>query len=694
MRREVEQTGKKLFQYALLFKRPILLALLLLALAVSTELMAPYIAKTMIDQNIEGIEKGWREVPANGPNAVHYNGKWYKRDDRLAPGDRPTDTASIVQVGRSYYWLPGPPPQEGKRVVEGGRLTVTTDSGQTSEYAVQPLSRSEVYAFYKPEIPRMLMMAGAYFVLLALAAFFTYGQRRLLQTSANRVVQRMREDVFAHIQRLPVRYFDNLPAGKVVSRVTNDTEAVRELFVAVLANFFSGAIYITATMAALFLLDTRLALIALPLVPLLPVWIIVYRRFAGTYNSVIRSKLSDINAMINESIQGMPIIQAFRREQRTIKEFDELNGEYYTYQNRLLSLNALTSHNMVNLIRNIVFIVVLWMFWGGSLRQVVSVGVLYAFIEYMNRMFQPIVGVVNQLANLETARVSAGRVFELLEQPGIEVASGSIPRYKGDVAFENVSFAYNKGDYVLHDISFRARQGETVALVGHTGSGKSSILNLLFRFYDVEEGRITIDGMDTRDIPKQMLRRHMGIVLQDPFLFTGTIASNVSLDTPGITRERVEQALKDVGAYDMFMALPGGLDHPVIEKGSTLSAGQRQLISFARALAHDPAIFILDEATSSIDTETEAVIQQALDVVKKGRTTFVIAHRLSTIRSADHILVLDRGRIVESGNHETLMQKGGKYYAMYQLQSGAAPSPAETPAPAEPGAPVPSHSTR
>ncbi|AJY74686.1 ABC transporter ATP-binding protein [Paenibacillus beijingensis] len=668
-------TGKKLFQYALIFKRPILFALLLLALAVSTELLGPYIAKTMIDQNIEGIEKGWREVPANGPNAVYYDGKWYKRADRIAPGDRPGASASVLQVGRSYYWLSGTLPLDGKREVEGGKLTITAADGQTAEYTVKPLSRSEVYGFYKPEIPRLLMMAGAYFALLALAACFTYGQRLLLQTSANRIVQRMREDVFAHIQRLPVGYFDNLPAGKVVSRVTNDTEAVRELFVAVLANFFAGIIYIAATMGALFLLDTKLALIALPLLPLLVVWIVVYRRFAGKYNTVIRSKLSDINAMINESIQGMPIIQAFRRQKSTAKEFDELNEEFFSYQSKLLSLNSLTSHNLVNVIRNIIFIIVLWMFWGDSLEAVVSVGVLYAFIEYMNRMFQPIVGIVNQLANLETARVSAGRVFELLDQPGTDVTSGTMPRYRGEVAFENVSFAYNNNDYVLRDISFHARQGETVALVGHTGSGKSSVLNLLFRFYDIEEGRITVDGKDIRDIPKQLLRQHMGIVLQDPFLFTGTIASNISLDTPGMTRERIEQALRDVGAYDMFMALPGGLDHPVIEKGSTLSAGQRQLISFARALAHDPAILILDEATASIDTETEAVIQAALDVLKKGRTTFVIAHRLSTIRAADQILVLDRGRIVESGNHDTLMLRGGKYYAMYQLQSGVSPSP-------------------
>lgn len=243
-----------------------------------------------------------------------------------------------------------------------------------------------------------------------------------------------------------------------------------------------------------------------------------------------------------------------------------------------------------------------------------------------------------------------------------------MPRYRGGVAFEKVSFAYKEGEDVLKNINFQAGQGDTIALVGHTGSGKSSILNLLFRFYDVERGRITIDGKEIRDIPVQHLRQHMGIVLQDPFLFTGTIASNVSLNHPGISREKVIQALKDVGAYEMFQSLPKGIDEPVLEKGSTLSAGQRQLISFARALAFDPAILILDEATASIDTETEMIIQKALEVLKRGRTTFVIAHRLSTIRHADQILVLDHGQIVERGNHEQLIQQGGKYFAMYQLQ--------------------------
>jgi ATP-binding cassette, subfamily B, multidrug efflux pump len=667
----MEGTGKRLFRYAVLYKNTIIIALILLAFSVCTEMAGPLIAKRMIDRNILGIEKPWHQVRETGRYSVEYQGVRYKREDHFNAGEEKGPEARILMVGRDYYWIQASVHAEGLKEAENGYVRITGDEG-AAVYPAVKLSRDELFRFYQPEFPGLLIMSGAYFGLLVIGAAFTYGQRLFLQTSANRIVQRMREDVYAHIQRLPIGYYDNLPAGKVVSRITNDTEAVRELFVAVLANFFSGVVYITAILGALFLLDKRLALFALPMVPILIVWIMVYRRIAGRYNKVIRTKLSDINGMINESIQGMPIIQAFRRQGQTETEFETHNKEFFSYQTKMLNLNSITSHNLVNFFRNLIFLLVIWLFWGGSLGEFVSVGVLYAFIDYMNRMFQPIVGIVNQLTNLESARISAERVFQLLDEGGRDVAPGSIPRYNGEVAFDHVHFAYKENEWVLKDISFQAAQGETVALVGHTGSGKSSILNLLFRFYEIERGSITIDGMDIRDIPHQHLRRHMGIVLQDPFLFTGTIASNVSLDDPGITRERVEQALKDVGAYEMFLRLPGGIDEPVIEKGSTLSAGQRQLISFARALAFDPAILILDEATASIDTETEALIQQALDVLKKGRTTFVIAHRLSTIRQADQILVLDHGRIAERGSHDGLMELQGKYFGMYQLQQGNA----------------------
>lgn len=571
-------TSKRLYLYALKFKKPILIGLFLLTLAVLTDIAGPFIAKYIID---------------------HY----------MEPGNLEAEPIA---------WL-----------------------------------------------------LALFFLLAVLTAVFRYFMFLSLQRGANRVVQQMRKDVFGHIQKLPVYYFDTLPAGKVVARVTNDTEAVRNLYVTVLSQFATSIISIAGVYIALFILNWKMASFTLILIPIVYIWMILYRKYASAYNHVIRTKIADINAMINESINGMTIIQAFRRENQMKKEFAEMNEEHYEYNRKLLVLDSATAHNLVNVMRLIMFAVFIFYFGTQSmtLPEAVSAGTLYAFVDYITRLFNPIVNIVNQFSQLERSLVAGSRVFELLEQDGEEVSKKRVPRYEGNVVFENVSFAYKGDDYVLKNLNFEAKKGETVALVGHTGSGKSSIMNLLFRFYDPQKGRIMIDGTDLANLPRQAVRDHMGIVLQDPYLFTGTIASNVSLNDERITRETVEQALTAVGGERVLKNLEKGLDEPVIEKGSTLSSGQRQLISFARALAFDPAILILDEATSNIDSETEEIIQHAMEVLKEGRTTFIIAHRLSTIKNADKILVLDRGEIVEYGTHDELIALGGRYETMYRLQA-------------------------
>ncbi|WP_221568812.1 ABC transporter ATP-binding protein [Alkalihalobacillus sp. TS-13] len=669
--------GKRLFQYALRYKKMIIMALAMLTIAVSAELTGPFIAKKMIDNHILGIEKPWIQVENAGEDTVEYKGNHYIRTEYFDGDVSQYEEVRILQIKRDYFFINEPIEFDGNRSVDGSSITIEKGN-QKAVYEAEELSTDQLLAFYRPEVKWLIYLSAFYMGLLVVSAIFTYWQKYILQKSANRIIQNMRTDVFGQIQRLPVNYFDNLPAGKVVSRITNDTEAIRELYVTVLAQFFTGIIYIFGILTALFFLDVRLAMICSVIIPIMFVWIIMYRRYASKYNHLIRQRLSDLNAMINESIQGMTIIQAFRRQKQTTDEFEKINEEYFSYRNKLLSLDALMSHNLVNLLRNVAFVTLIWYFGGASLTATtaVSVGVLYAFVDYLNRLFQPITGIVTQLANLEQALVSGERVFRLLDREGEDVSDTKISRYKGNVVFDDVTFAYKEDENVLKNISFEAEQGQTVALVGHTGSGKSSIMNLLFRFYDVEHGKIMIDGQDIQTMTRQDLRKHMGIVLQDPFLFTGTIASNVSLDDPSITRETVEKALRDVGAEPFIKQLPKEYDEPVIEKGSTLSAGQRQLISFARALAYNPAILILDEATANIDTETEAIIQEALEVLKKGRTTFIIAHRLSTIKSADQILVLDRGRIVERGSHDELMEAKGKYYQMYQLQQGVKESQA------------------
>jgi ATP-binding cassette subfamily B multidrug efflux pump len=517
----------------------------------------------------------------------------------------------------------------------------------------------------------VLGLLALYMGLLLVASISNFSQSYILQTTALRIIKNMRMDLMSHIQRIPLRYFDNTPIGQIVSRIANDTEAVRDLFMSFMATFVVSFVQLIGIFTALFILDVRLAMFCLLLPPLFAIIMVIHLKYSKKYITIMRARLSDMNAMINESIVVMPIIQAFRREKVTLEEFEELNEDRYINQIKQFRVFSLSSRNIVGTIGSLVTAMVIWYFGKASLETVILYGVFYAFIDYLGRIFMPIIGIFDQLTNAQRAFVSAEKVFAILDMEGMAVEEvAQVKRPDGVVKFDNITFAYKEGENVLKQISFEARRGETVALVGHTGSGKSSIMNLLLGFYEPNQGTITIDGRNIATYSKQELRKHMGIVLQDPYLFAGDIKFNVSLYNKDITIDRVKSVLKDVGAASFIEQLPGGYDEQVVERGSTLSSGQRQLISFARALAFDPSILILDEATASIDSETEGLIQQALKVVSEGRTTLIIAHRLSTIRDADQILVLHRGEIVERGNHDTLMAHRGRYYKMYQLQKG------------------------
>jgi len=514
-------------------------------------------------------------------------------------------------------------------------------------------------------------LLGLYMGLLLIASICNFTQSYMLQSTALQIIKNMRMDLMKHIQRIPLRYFDNTPIGQVVSRIANDTEAIRDLFMSFMATFVVSVLQLAGIFVALFFLDAKLALFCLLLPPLFAIIMFIHLKYSKGFIAIMRARLSDMNAMINESIAVMPIIQAFRREKATLAEFETLNEDRYVNQIKQFRVFSLSSRNIVGTIGSLITAFVLWYFGRGALGGIISFGVLYAFIDYLGRVFHPIIGIFDQLTNAQRAFVAAEKVFAIMDMDGTEVEDNvQAERPAGTVKFDNVTFAYKPGENVLKGISFEVRQGETLALVGHTGSGKSSIMNLLLGFYEPGEGRISIDGRDIATMSKQELRKHMGIVLQDPFLFAGDIKFNVSLYNEEISLERVKQALRDVGAAPFIEQLPNGYDEQVIERGSTLSSGQRQLISFARALAFDPSILILDEATASVDSETEGLIQRALNVVSAGRTTLVIAHRLSTIRDADQILVLHRGEIVERGTHESLMAQEGRYFKMYQLQKG------------------------
>ncbi|TDM04452.1 ABC transporter ATP-binding protein [Macrococcus carouselicus] len=521
------------------------------------------------------------------------------------------------------------------------------------------------------DIAPILQLLAVYAVVALFNAVFSYYQTLYFQNAGSNVIMHLRNKLFNQMQQLPIRYFDTLPAGKVVARITNDTQTILELFTVLLPTYLSGFVNIIAIIIAIFFFNWKVGIAAFLVVPMLIAWLALYRRLSEQYNRVTREKNSDMNAMLNESINGMTIIQAFNQEAKIQQEFNALNEDYLRNYSRIIQLDSLTSHNLMGTIRSLIFAVMIYVFGSTFLsgEGALTAGMMYVLVEYLTRLFNPMYNLVNNLSVLEQARVSADRVYEMMDEPAEITEKSEVSQLDGDVVFEDVSFAYKDHEYVLKNIDIHARRGETVALVGHTGSGKSSIMNLLFRFYDPTKGRILMDGVDSRTVTKASLRRHMGIVLQDPYLYSGTILSNITLDDDKISRERAIAALDAVGGDRVLDGLELGIDSPVIEKGNTLSSGQRQLISFARALAFDPAILILDEATASIDSETESIIQQAMDVLKEGRTTFIIAHRLSTIKNADQIIVLDKGQIVERGNHRDLITLGGQYAKMYQLQS-------------------------
>ncbi|SFJ61306.1 ATP-binding cassette, subfamily B [Halobacillus dabanensis] len=667
-------TEQKLFQYAWIFRKQIFIGLVCLVIAVALELTGPFIAKRLIDQHIIGIENQWYQVQENNDDqTVSYEGKLYKRSDRIEETDEIVSTATILQIERSYYFIDEEIPLTGSRKLEEGALILETPEKTYSVVADQ-MTIPHLYHFFRPEVTGIYRLLTLYVFLLLIAAGFQFAHTFLLQQSSNRIIRKMRDDLFAHLQKLPIQFFVNQPAGKVVARVTNDTEAIRELYVKVLATFVTSFFYMTGIYIALFLLDVKLALMSLGLVPIILIWMSLYKKFAGKYNKVVRTAVSDLNGNINEAIQGMSIIQAFRQQKETSAGFEKLNDKHFTYQKKLVRLSALTSFNLVNVLRNIAFVAFIWYFGAGSIGpgSIVTVGVLYAFVDYLNRLFQPVTDLVNQLPQLEEARVASSRVFEILDEQEEHMEDTQIDRYEGNIKFDHVSFAYEEGNDILKDITFEVKAGETAAFVGHTGSGKSSIMNLLFRFYDPQKGKIFINETSTKEWSRQQLRSHMGIVLQGPFMFTGTILSNVTMNDENISREMAINALKAVGADRFIEKLPKKYEEPVKEKGDSLSMGERQLISFARALAFDPAVLILDEATANIDTETEELIQEALDVLKEGRTTLVIAHRLSTIQKADQIFVLNHGTIMEQGTHQKLIDQKGEYYRMYQMQQGAA----------------------
>lgn len=500
----------------------------------------------------------------------------------------------------------------------------------------------------------------------------TYLSQLTFARVSNSIVRDIRLDIFKNLQRLGMSFYDQTAAGSIVSRVTNDTQAVADMFSTVFSSLVSSFLLFLVTLVTMFSLDWHLTIWILPFLPIIWFSIRLYRKLSNRLVKMTRQKLSDINVKLSESIEGMRIVQAFRQEKRLTDEFEQINGEHLDYANRSVDVNSLFLRPAMTLLQVLAYAVILTFFGLNWQSSGFTAGLIYAFIQYVNQLFQPLIDVTQNFATLQTSTISAGRVFEMMDRDDYEPRqAGSLKEIeRGDIRFDHVSFSYDGKRDVLKDISFEVKNGQTIAFVGHTGSGKSSIINLFMRFYEFDRGQILIDGQDIKDYSQEALRRSIGLVLQEPFLYHGTIASNIRMYHDELTDQEIRQAAAFVDVADFIESLPGGYDHPVTERGSTLSTGQRQLLAFARTIAAQPKILILDEATANIDQETEEMIQNSLKKMRQGRTTIAIAHRLSTIQDADCIYVLDKGKIIESGNHDQLIALGGTYKKMYDLQAG------------------------
>ena len=511
-----------------------------------------------------------------------------------------------------------------------------------------------------------------YFGLFILRVVFTFLGEYYFAKVAHSIVRDLRNDSFANLQKLGMSYFDKTPVGSVVSRLTNDTQAVADMFGTIFSSFLNTILMFVVTLSAMIALSWQLTIYMILFIPVMVGSVYLYQKLSSRLVEISRAKISEMNTKLSESIEGMKIIQAFNQEQRLIDEFGEVNNEHLRYYTKSLKVDSLLLRPAMALFKVLAYGVIV-MYFGLSFESAgFTAGIIYAFIQYTNQLFNPLIELMQNFSILQTSIISAGRVFTLIDneeyEPEQKESDHKISR--GDIEFKNVSFSYDGKRDVLKNISFSVKNGESIAFVGATGSGKSSIMNLFLRFYDYDRGEILIDGVNIKDYSSKELRNSVGLVLQDPFLYHGTVESNIKMYNESLTREDVIEAAKFVDAHNFIDKLEDKYDSLVTERGSTFSSGERQLLTFARTIASKPKILILDEATANIDSETEELIQNSLEKMRKGRTTIAIAHRLSTIQDSNCIYVLDKGEIIESGTHEELIALKGNYYKMYQLQAG------------------------
>ena len=706
---------KKLLPYTKPYRVLMVIAFFLLMIASVIEIYLPYISREAIDRYIvlnnqmldfskneqsknKYIERYGGAMFCVGKDSFIIDGAWLDPADMkqgLAKGiilpkkylvvrldnypENLKDTVlALIEKHSDKFFPVGEP--IGKNVISPPKIKLPFAKRsllRKPDYAIsyeklKEIPSAEISVIRSNQISGLIKIALLYFLLLALSFFLNFGQVYSLNLVAQRIMHDLRVKVFAHIQKLSLKFFDNTPVGKLVTRATNDINTISEMFTSVLVTSFKDLITLFGIGFILFYMSWKLSLLVVGLVPVIVLITILFRRAMREAYRWFRRSLSSMNAKLSEDLAGIKIIQAFVQERRMLKNFDKVNDEYYNSTMRMLWVNAIF-RPLITFCINLAIALTIWFGGGQVIHQAMSLGMLVAYLSYINMFFRPIQALADKFSIMQSAMAATERVFGLLEtEPEIVTPPNpykpSPEQIRGKVEFRNVWFAYNEGEWVLKDVSFIAEQGEKIAIVGATGAGKTTITALLTRMYDIHRGQILIDDVDIKRWDIETLRKSVGIVLQDVFLFSTNIRENIRLGDENISEDKITRAAKIVNAYDFIINLPNKFSEPVAERGATLSAGQRQLLSFARALVFDPKILVLDEATANIDTHTEILIQDAIEKLIGGRTSIVIAHRLSTIRTVDMILVMHKGKIVERGTHEQLMQQNGYYAKLYELQ--------------------------
>jgi ATP-binding cassette subfamily B protein len=640
------------------------LATVLVLFIIAVELYRPIIIGNAIDQYINGYYHPYVEADVSASDAVNWNGLVLSRDQAVSKAD----SASFYQIflWKDHYYM-----AENLTRAECPTLQ-NADTSVLKNYVregAQKLTSNDLKVLRQNDF-KGILKAGILFLLLLFSGFFlNLADTWLLQKMGQQIVYKLREETFTHIHSLSLSFFNITPVGKLVTRVSNDTEAVNELFSTILVKLFKNVVKIIGYAVVMLSINVKMAGISFLLLPLVAILTFVFRHLSRKAYQITRNKITELNTFLSEHISGMKLIQIFAREKEKYSEFEGKSMELYRANFREIMTFAIFRPS-IYLVSVIAMILVIRTGSLSVLNGSLSLGTLFVFITYISSFFEPIQELSEQLGTLQSSIASAEKIFSVLDvKPEIVSPADPAPvNILGEIEFRHVWFAYEEENYILKDVSFVIHPGEKAAFVGATGAGKSTILNLIGRYFDIQKGQILIDGIDIHEIDLDVLRGAIGQVQQDVFIFTGDIKSNISLNNEAISPDDVRRAAEIVNADPFIQKLPHGYDEPVTERGSTLSAGQRQLLSFARTLAYDPKILVLDEATANIDTETETLITQALARLMDGRTTIMVAHRLSTIQHADKIIVMHHGEIKESGTHQELLAKDGLYKKLYELQ--------------------------